>query len=541
AGRFRIEPLKILRDPDRAVVLRNFRSTLAQLDAESPGESPLLVKPLGGNGHPGGALYDSRGNKDYANLVHFALGATNRNRPPEAIMQKRYRARVGAPTAIDGTLSGDPEGDDLTYRWSVIERPPGSRAALTPDAEGNVRLTPDRSGVYQLELAVHDGKLWSLPTRFLVVASAGAAAPMPTRRDPTDMGGKPAKPKQVFLDRRLKNTRLRLIRRLFLDLKWRTPRIDEIEQWYDRPHDEMVRAFLKDEEAWSAWYEQQLFYFLLLDRFRPKEGRLTTLAARLTRGDTDIPMALQEVVRSQYFGARNPGNDTFVTVVLEQCLGMVVQERKSKAVLDKGKKMYDGYKAKLFKRTGSSQSDFVRIVFEQPSFYEHLLGRMWKDLHGEPIDKKKLKPFVARCMADRKAVRKILQAWLTGPAYIDVDVARTKPEVPYVRGLFMDALDRTPTYDELRNVRNAFLSLADPTPIRLVMGRVLLESDQATMPASALTSPERFVREQFVRLLARQPNEREAKAFVDGLKHDPRITPRVILWTLISSPEYQTY
>ena len=109
-----------------------------------------------------------------------------------------------------------------------------------------------------------------------------------------------------------------------------------------------------------------------------------------------------------------------------------------------------------------------------------------------------------------------------------------------MRALFVDTLGRPPTYDELRNVRNAFLSLADPTPIRLVMGRVLLESQEARMPGSIL-DPARFVQEQFLRLFAPQPTEKEREAFIGGLKSDPRVTPRVVLWTLISSPEYQTY
>jgi hypothetical protein len=197
--------------------------------------------------------------------------------------------------------------------------------------------------------------------------------------------------------------------------------------------------------------------------------------------------------------------------------------------------------SRLFRENGSSQSDFVRIVFAQPAFYEHLLGRMWCDLHGAAPDGKRLEPLVARCVSDPRAVREILTGWLLAPEYVDgAAKPRTKAEVPYVRALFLDTLDRTPTYDELRNVRNAFLSLADPTPIRLVMGRVLLESDQARTPASAM-APERFVNEQFVRLFARPPTDKERNAFVDGLKHDPRITPRVVLWTLISSPEYQTY
>ena len=86
----------------------------------------------------------------------------------------------------------------------------------------------------------------------------------------------------------------------------------------------------------------------------------------------------------------------------------------------------------------------------------------------------------------------------------------------------------------------AFLSLADPTPIRLVMGRVLLESNEARIPASAV-DPFRFVDEQFVRLLARPPTADERGAFARALKSDPNVTPRLVLLTLITSPEYQSY
>jgi hypothetical protein len=303
----------------------------------------------------------------------------------------------------------------------------------------------------------------------------------------------------------------------------------------------MVAAFLKDEEVWESWYERQLFYFLLLDRFRPKDHPVTTVPHRLMEGRITVPRALEEIVRSQFFNARNPGNDTYVTVVLEQCLGLVVQERKNTRTLELGKKMYDGYRTKLFRDTGDSQADFVRIVFGQEQFCEHLLARTWQALHGTPIDKKRLEKDAARLHADRAAYRKILFEWLTGPEYVQgAEVPRTKAEVPYVRALFLDTLDRLPSYDELRNVRNAFLSLADPTPIRLVMGRVLLESDQARLPESA-SSPDRFVKEQFVRLFARQPTGKELGAFVKALESDPRVNPRVVLWTLISSPEYQTY
>ncbi|HEX5137354.1 MAG TPA: PKD domain-containing protein [Planctomycetota bacterium] len=527
-GKFLLEPIGETPDPE--AVIRNFRSALAELEPHDPARSKLLLRALG-DGHPAGAVYASRSAPDYETLLHFAMGATLDNRPPEAIVEPRREIELGKEVVLDGALSADPDGQALAYRWEVVDRPAGSRAQLR-DAEGNVaRLSPDVAGAYRVELRVTDGALWSLPASVAV----GARAP-----DTRTSSGTPST-KQTFTDRALDAKRLRLIRRLFLDLKWRSPRLEEIAQWYDTPHPDMVRAFLSDEETWTAWFEGQLYYFLLLDSFRPKEGPLTTIPARLAKGEVSVPRAVEEIVRSQYFNARNPGNDTFVTVVLEQCLGMTVQERRNIPILEAGKRMYDGYKAKVFKEEGNSQADFVRIVFAQADLYRHLLRRTWKDLHGTDIDPKRLEESTAACLARPEGFATLLEEWLLAPEYVDgAQKPRPKAEIPYVRALFLDTLDRLPAYDELRNVRNAFLSLADPTPIRLVMGRVLLESNEARIPASAV-DPSRFVDEQFVRLLARPPTADERGAFVRALKSDPSVTPRLVLLTLITSPEYQGY
>jgi len=526
AGRFFLQPLDSLTRPDRSIVLKNYRATLAFLDPDAPKRSPLLQKPRGADAHGGGELIRSESARMYEKLLAFAMGATLDNRPPEAILPRRLEATVGEAADIDGRLSGDPDGSPLSYRFTIAESPAGSEPSLEPDGDGGAAFTADEPGPYRIELAVHDGRLWSLRASMLVVAEK---AP---QKEP---------PRKGLLDRRLETKRLRLLRRLFLDLKWRTPRMDEIRELYDVPHEEIVDRFLADTETWNTWYEQQLFYFLLLDRFRPSRGRVTTIPARLAKNELPVPLALREIVASTYFNDRNPGNDTFCTVVLEQCLGLVVQERRNRKTLDESKEMYDGYEATIFKTKGSSQSDFVRICFAQPEFFEHLLERSWEHLHGSPMPAARLEADTGRFREDPWAYRAILKEWLTGPAYVGgAGQARTKGEIPYVRGLFMDALSRVPTYEELRNVRNAFLSLADPTPIRLVMGRVLLESPQARMPLSALDA-DKFVKEQFVRLFARPPSTKEFATFSKALKTDPAVTPRVVLWTLISSPEYQTY
>ena len=87
------------------------------------------------------------------------------------------------------------------------------------------------------------------------------------------------------------------------------------------------------------------------------------------------------------FSLRNPGNDTFVTVVLEQALGLTVQDRKVTRILEAGKRMYDGKRTKLFGVQGRSQSDVIRIVLQRPEFSRHVLDRHHRRLFELPLAK----------------------------------------------------------------------------------------------------------------------------------------------------------
>lgn len=66
------------------------------------------------------------------------------------------RVPVNTELTLRGTGSSDADGDDLTYLWSLVSRPPGSIAGLSaPNAEVT-RFTPDSGGNYIVRLRVID-------------------------------------------------------------------------------------------------------------------------------------------------------------------------------------------------------------------------------------------------------------------------------------------------------------------------------------------------------------------------------------------------
>lgn len=88
---------------------------------------------------------------------------------------------VGDLVTLDGSGSSDPDGDQLSYAWSLISVPDGSIASLSDETAAMPTFTADVSGSYVAQLIVSDGTQVSSPDTVLIstnnvapVADAGA-------------------------------------------------------------------------------------------------------------------------------------------------------------------------------------------------------------------------------------------------------------------------------------------------------------------------------------------------------------------------------
>ena len=332
----------------------------------------------------------------------------------------------------------------------------------------------------------------------------------------------------------------RIVRTVHMDLLGRPPYERDYARWVGRRQDELVDDLLASREFWDHWYGEQLYYFLLINNFRQESERANTISKELHEGGLDVRDAVHRIALTSSFEQRNPGADTFVTVVMEQLCGLEVQRIPRE--LEIGKKVYDGAEGTFLGATGRCQADIVRIAIESRLFAPHFLGREHERLvHARP-DPRDLAAWSAQFQRDPSAYRSLVRAWLTGEAY-RARLARpvTQPNRLYVRSLFVGLMDRLPTSAEAEPLREALDGLADPGPLRSIVARMILDSGRAKVQARKdIADPARWIRELFLRLMGRPATDSEVETFAGSLA-EPECRPSTVLCALVSSAEYCRY
>ncbi len=332
----------------------------------------------------------------------------------------------------------------------------------------------------------------------------------------------------------------RLLRAAFQDLVGRPPTLAERAEWSGRGLHELLDAKLGGEEFWGQWYEEQLYYFLLVDNFEPGSERVRAIPADLARGALNVREALHRIAISPAFDRRNPGPDTFVSVVLEQLDGKTVQ--KATGELEIGKHVYDGGEGRFLGKIARGQSDLVRVAIEDEAFARTLVAREYERLLRVEPPRKELAAWSRDLHRDPAVFVELLRAWFTSSEYeLRLERRVSPPNRLFVRSLFVDLVDRLPSADETRRMRGALDGLSDPGPLRSVLARLLIDSGTARVPERArIEDATAWIAGLFERLLGRAASPEELRAFAVAFQK-PACRPETVLYALCSHPEYQSY
>jgi hypothetical protein len=95
------------------------------------------------------------------------------NRKPVAIAEAiPTQTAVGSSVVLKGSASSDPDGDPLTWSWSIALRPAGSNASIVSPTAPETSFVPDVPGTYTIQLIVRDGKVDSVPALVVVQVQA---------------------------------------------------------------------------------------------------------------------------------------------------------------------------------------------------------------------------------------------------------------------------------------------------------------------------------------------------------------------------------
>lgn len=136
--------------------------------------SSLLVACGGGGGAALGVLVEAARPSAAPNVAPVANAGITQN------ITLGYAGGVASKVVtLNGTGSTDGNGDTLTFKWFLTQKPAGSVAELSSTTDPKPTFTADVVGVYKVSLIVKDGKLDSVePSVVTVTASISNSAPV---------------------------------------------------------------------------------------------------------------------------------------------------------------------------------------------------------------------------------------------------------------------------------------------------------------------------------------------------------------------------
>jgi hypothetical protein len=110
------------------------------------------------------------------------------NSPPNASVTANVTdPAVDDTVALDASKSDDPDGDKLTFNWT-LETPDGSNTALSAQAAVDPQFIPDTSGDYTARLEVDDGSLTDTDDLSLVAEDEPDSVTVKANLSTTDNG-----------------------------------------------------------------------------------------------------------------------------------------------------------------------------------------------------------------------------------------------------------------------------------------------------------------------------------------------------------------
>ncbi len=351
---------------DPETVAANYDAVRAFVTPGAPERSPLLLAPLapaeGGTGHGGGAVL-AAASPEWRALQAWVAGPRDEAAAaaPSAAIDAPAEGRVGEAVALSGAASASPSGAALTFRWTLLERPAGSQAALEAKGGAEARLLPDLPGRYAVALIVHDGR---------APGSAQHAIEVDVARAP----GAWRAAAEALLGRPLTE--------------------DEGRALAEADPARRAELLLEREELYARWWAAELEHLGLTGRHRPEGEPWSSLPRRLQAGHVGVEDVLFAVLVGQDWASRHAGRDAYVAAALERLLGP--ERSADPALVEAARKLFDGHPAELLGQPLEDQVGLVRALVQSPEAHRAALARALSRVLGRPVEARRLERAAAR-------------------------------------------------------------------------------------------------------------------------------------------------
>ncbi|MCR4315254.1 MAG: FHA domain-containing protein [Planctomycetes bacterium] len=416
---------------------------------------------------------------------------------------------AGQGATIELLVEGDFE--DFYLQWTLDEKPEGSISILEP-TRGGATIIPDFPGAYKFSVFAASEDQRTEPVSATIVA------------DPAQ----------------LTDSTILWLRRLSYKLFDRPPMTQDYEILGGIGRDRYLAKLIRNEEIYRLWYESTLARFAMVGNFRPSNAELADVPARLASRAISEPEVVAILVRHPMFEALHPDPDDFCKTLFEEVLGKSASRMARE--IHAATSMIEGKTAVLFGDRGESIDDLLTIVIKQPDFKTRLALLAFSHLVGSELPAAKLPEVQAVVASAPGALPELMTEFALGSEFF-ASLTTSVPKTPelFIRGLYVDAMDRLPTAEEFTSSMMLYNSVQnDPGSSRREVVTAVLSNRAVTMRQTSGPGAERELRLIYIRLTGKNPTT-EKLAEIKSKVETGRGFVRELIEELALAPEYQAY